>query len=408
MQVVHPICCGIDVHQACVTACLRQVQEDGQVTTEVREFATTYDALLALSDWLTAQHCPIVAMESTGVYWQPLYHVLVGTVEVLVGNPQEMRRRPGHKTDPADARWIAELLAHGLIRPSFIPPPPIRALRDLTRTRVALVQTRSQTKNRVYKILEDTNIKLASVVTDLFGASGRRMLAALIAGERDPHRLAALALGRLRRKLPALTLALAGQFTTHHAKMIEASLELIDLLERQIADLDQQVRELVVPLQPQLTQLDSIPGVDATAARAILAEIGTDMSRFGSASRLASWAGVCPGNDESAGKRRRGKTRKGNRYLRRVLVQCAWAARKTPTFLGRTFRRFEGRLGGKKAAMAIAHKILVIVYHLLAEGTMYDEERYDRLQPRQEEHQRKRAVKALERLGYQVTLERVA
>jgi len=257
-------------------------------------------------------------------------------------------------------------------------------------------------------VLEDTNVKVASVVTDLFGVSGRRMLAALIAGERDPQALAGLALGRLRRKLPQLEVALTGQFTHHHATIIQASLELVDLLNRQIADLDSQIGELVTPLEPQITQLDSIPGVDKIAARDILAEIGTEMSRFGSAARLASWAGVCPGNNESAGKRRRGKSRKGNRYIRRVLVQCAWAARKTPTYLGRTFRRLEVRLGGKKAAVAVAHKILVIVYHLLAEGTLYDEERYDRLQPRQEAQQRQRAIKVLERLGYHVNLERVA
>jgi transposase len=325
---------------------------------------------------------------------------------VLVGNAQEMRRRPGHKTDKADARWIAELLAHGLIRPSFIPPPPIQALRDLTRTRVALIQARTQAKNRVVKVLEDTNIKLTSVVSDLFGRSGRRMLAALVAGERDPQTLAALALGVLRRKQPQLELALTGQFTDHHAWLIQGALELIDLLGRQLADLDQHIGELMAPLAPQLEQLTSIPGVEATAARAILAEIGTEMRHFGSAARLASWAGVCPGNDESAGKRRSGRTRKGNRYLRRVLVQCAWAARKTPTFLGQTFRRLEGRLGGKKAAMAVAHKILVIGYHLLLEGTFYEEARYDHLQARQEERQQKRAVKALERLGYRVTLER--
>src|SRR5215831_17909217 len=339
MDVVYPVCCGIDVHQARLTACLRRVQEDGQVTKDVQEFDTTYPALLILLDWLIAQHCPVVALESTGVYWKPVYHVLAGSLEVLVGNAQDMQQRPGRKTDKADARWIAELLAHGLIRPSFVPPPAISALRDLTRTRVALVQTRSQAKNRVHKVLEDTNVKVASVVTDLFGVSGRRMLAALIAGERDPQALA---------------------------------------------------------------------GLDKIAARDILAEIGTEMSRFGSAARLASWAGVCPGNNESAGKRRRGKSRKGNRYIRRVLVQCAWAARKTPTYLGRTFRRLEVRLGGKKAAVAVAHKILVIVYHLLAEGTLYDEERYDRLQPRQEAQQRQRAIKVLERLGYHVNLERVA
>lgn len=408
MHVVYPICCGIDVHQARLTACLRQVDAAGQITQDVREFATTYGALLTLLDWLVETHCPVVALESTGVYWRPVYHVLVGTVEVLVGNAQEMQRRPGRKTDKADARWIAELLAHGLIRPSFVPPPAISALRDLTRTRVTLIQTRSQAKNRVCKILEDTNIKLTSIVADLFGVSGRQMLAALIAGERDPQALASLARGRLRQKLPALELALAGQFTEHHAQLIALGLELIDVLNRQIATLDQQIGVLVTPLAPQVEQLVSIPGVEATAARQILAEIGTDMRRFGSDARLASWAGVCPGNDESAGKRRQGRTRKGNRYLRRVLVQGAWAARKTPTYLGRTFRRLEARLGGKKAAMAVAHKILVIIYHLLAEGTFYDEQRYDHLQPQQEERQRKRAIKALEQLGYHVTVERVA
>jgi transposase len=407
MQVVHPVCCGIDVHQARLTACLRCVTGDSQVTQEVREFATTYSALLALTEWLVEQHCPMVAMESTGVYWQPVYHVLSGALEVVVGNAQEMRRRPGRKTDKADARWIAELLAHGLIRPSFLPPPPIQALRDLTRTRVALVQSRSQAKNRVHKILEDTNIKLASVVADLFGVSGRRMLAALIAGERDPHVLATFARGRLRRKLAELELALQGQFTAHHGRLIALALEVVDLMNRQIAELDQQIGELITPLYPQIEQLISIPGVEATSARMILAEIGIDMSRFGSDARLASWAGVCPGNDESAGKRRRGHTRNGNRYLRRVLVQCAWAARKTSTFLGRTFRRLEARLGGKKAAMAVAHKILVIVYHLLAEGTLYDEERYNRLSPQQEARQRRRAVQALQALGYRVTLELV-
>lgn len=218
MQVVHPICCGIDVDQAQLTACLRQVDTDGQVTQKVREFATTYDALLALSTWLTEQQCPIVALESTGVYWRPVYHALVGTVEVLVGHAQEMRRRPGHKTDKADARWMAELLAHGLIRPSFIPPPPIGALRDLTRMRVALIQTRA--KNRVVNVREETHIKLTSVVSALFGRSGRRMLAAWLARERDPKKLAALALGTLRRKRPQLELALTGQFTEHHAWLI--------------------------------------------------------------------------------------------------------------------------------------------------------------------------------------------
>ncbi len=319
-----------------------------------------------------------------------------------------MRRRPGKKTDKADAIWIAELLAHGLIAPSFVPPPAIRALRDLTRTRVTLIQTRTQAKNRIQGILEDSNIKLASVVSDVFGKSGRRMLEALIAGERDPKTLAAMALGRLRRKLPQLELALTGPFNDHHGHLIQSALELVDLLDRQIGDLDKQIGLLVEPLQPDIDQLDSIPGVDATAARVVLAEIGTDMGRFGSAARLSSWAGVSPANHESAGKRRRSKSKRGNRDLRRVLVQCAWGTRKTATFLGRTFRRLEVRIGKKKAALAVAHKMLVIVYHLLLEGTLYDEGRYTHIGSKQEDHERKRAIRALERLGYSVTVERVA
>jgi transposase len=342
------------------------------------------------------------------VYWKPVYHVLAGVVEVVVGNAYDMRPRPGKKTDKADARWIAELLAYGLIRPSFVPPPGIRALRDLTRTRVGLVQTRTQAKNRVQKVLEDSNIKLASVASDVFGKSGRRMLEALIAGERDAQKLALMARGRRRRKLPELARALTGQFTAHHGRIIAWALELIDLLERQIADLNEQIRVLVEPFMPQIEQLDSIPGVDVTAARDILGEIGTDMNRFGSAARLSSWARVSPGNNESAGKRRQGRTGKGNRYLRRILVQCAWAARKTPTFLGRTFRPLEARIGGKRAAVAIGHKILVIVSHLLLAGTFYEAQRYADQQPQQEERERKRAIKALERLGYSVTVERIA
>jgi len=290
-----------------------------------------------------------------------------------VGNPQEMKQRPGKKTDKADARWIAELLAHGLIRPSCIPPPPMRALRDLTRSHVGLVQSRSQAKNRVYKMLEDTNIKLASVVSDLCGRSGRLMLEALIAGERDARKMATWAKGRLKRKLPELEAALQGQCTEHHGWLIQSALELIDLLERHIAQLDERIGELVQPLQAQIEQLISIPGVQERAARDVMGDIGTDMSRCGSAARFASWAGVAPGNNESAGKRRRGQTRPGNRSIRRVLVQCAWAARKTPTFLGRTFRRLEARIGGKKAAMAVADTIFVSIYHLRSDGTLYEE-----------------------------------
>jgi transposase len=408
MQVVHPVCCGIDGHAAQLTACLRRVGDDGTISTEWRDFGTTYDQLLTCRTWLNEQGCPIVVLESTGVYWKPIYHVLVTTLEVVVANARSVRQRPGKKTDKADAAWLAELLAHGLVEPSFIPPPAIQALRDLTRTRVALVQTRTQVQNRISKLLEDTNIKVAHAMSDLFGTSGRRMLKALCAGERHPKKLAALAMGTLRRKMPALEVALTGQFTAHHGRLMQRELELMELLERQIAELDAQIREATEPFAPQLEQLQSLPGVKAITARDIIAEIGPDMSRFGSAKRLASWAGVAPGNNESAGKRRKGRTRKGNRYLRRVLVQCAWAARKTPTFFGRTFRRLESRLGRKKAAMAVAHKILVITYHLLSDGTLYDEARYDRQDARQEAWEKQRALAALERLGYTVTLSPVA
>jgi transposase len=258
---------------------------------------------LALSDWLVAQPGPVVAMESTGVYWKPGYHVLAGAVEVFLGNAHELRSRPGNKTDKRDAAGIAELLAHGLIRPSFVPPPEMCALRDVTRPRVALVQTRSQSKNRVHPLLEDTTRKLGSVVSDLCGVTGRRLGAALVAGERAPHVFASRALGALKHKRPPLALALTGQFTTHHGTLLGLLLERIAMLDRQMATLEQQIGALVAPLQAPIAQLDRIPGVDITAARDILAAIGTDMSRFGAAARLASWAGVCPGNHESAGKR---------------------------------------------------------------------------------------------------------
>lgn len=409
MKVVHPLCCGLDVHKAQVTACLRRDRGGGVVSKQTRVFDTTLSQLEALRDWLVAEGCKVAAMESTGVYWKPVYHVLSKRLDVLVGNPRDMRRRgPGRKTDKADADWISELVAHGLVQPSFIPPPHITALRDLTRTRATLVQTRTQAKNRVHKVLEDTNIKLASVVSDLFGKSARMMLDALIAGERDPKRLAQMALGVMRRKIPQLEFALAGQFTEHHAALIRMSLEQVDMLERQIGELDQRIEQLSPSLGAAVEQGDSIPGVDEVAARTILAEIGTDMSRFGSSKRLASWGGLCPGNNESAGKRLRGKARKGNRWLNRVLNQCAWAARKTDSFLGRRFRTLQARIGGKKAAKAIAHQILVIFYHLLKDGTFYDEEHDLRTNPRQEARWRNNAVRTLERLGYNVSLQPAA
>ena len=408
MEVIHSVCCGLDVHQASVTACLRRVAENGAISVEIREFSTTVQGLIELSEWLIDANCPIAAMESTGVYWKPVFHILSAAVETWVVNARDVKHRRGKKKDRVDAKWISELLAHGLIEPSFVPPPQISALRDLIRMRTALVQTRTQIKNRTLGVLEDTNVKLASVVSDPFGVSGRAMMDALAKGNRDPKALAQLAMGVLRRKIPQLEAALEGTFTEHHALLMSLNLDMIDHTNAQIAQLDERIGELMKPLQKEAERIESIPGVHHTAARIILSEIGTDMSRFGSAPRLASWAGMCPGDNESAGKRKSGKTRKGNRYLRRVLVECAWATRNTNTFLGSTFRRLRARIGGKRAAVAVGHKILVIVYHLLHEGTMYDEGRYNRPKQRQEKREVERALLTLKRLGYQVELTAVA
>jgi transposase len=404
METIHPVCCGLDVHEASVTACLRRVNADGTINVEIREFGTTVKELTALGEWLVEEGCPLAAMESTGVYWKPVWHILSPLIDVWLLNARDVKQRRGKKLDPADAKWISELVAHDLVQPSFVPPPEIGALRDLMRMRTSLVQMRTQVKNRVLGVLEDTNVKLASVVSDPFGVSGRRMMDALVAGERDCKVLSEMALGVLRRKIPQLEEALEGSFTEHHALLIRLGLESLDHFNRQIAELDSQIACLVAPMEKEVEQLTSIPGVKETAARTILSEIGTDMTRFGSAGRLASWASLCPGNNESAGKRRSGKTRKGNRHLRRVLVECAWATRKTDTFLGRTFTRLQACIGGKRAAVAVGHKILVIIFHLLNEGQFYDDGRYHHLKEREKKRQETRALTTLERLGYQVVL----
>lgn len=408
METTHPICCGLDVHQASIAACLRRVEADGKVRLSRREFGTTVRELKMLVQWLSDEDCPICVMESTGVYWKPVYNVLAVHLEVLIANAYEVRQRRGKKTDRADAQWLSELLAHDLIRPSFIPPPEIAALRDLMRMRTTLVETRTQAKNRVLAVLETTNVKLATLLSDPFGVSGRLMMAALLEGNKSPQEMAQLAKGVLRRKIPQLEIALEGSFTAHHGLLIRINLETVDLMNLHIAEVEKQVAQAVEPVRPLLDLLVTIPGVDETTARTIIAEIGTDMSRFVTPGRLASWAGMCPGNNESAGKRKSGKTTRGNKYLRRVLAQCAWASRKTSTHVGRTFTRLQARIGGKKAAVAVGHKILRIVFHLLDQGTPYDDGRYDRIHPQEEKKRRRRAVAALKRLGYEVTLEKAA
>jgi len=374
----------------------------------VRELATTDKAVRIWRPWWTAEQGPVVALERPGGYGRPVSHVLVGTVAGLVGHAPERRRRPGHQTDKADARGRAERLAHGRMRPSCISPPPLQALRDLTRPRVALIQARTQAKNRVVNGLEATQSTLTSVVSALFGRRGRRRLAARVAGERAPNTLAARARGVWRRHQSQRALARTGPCPDHHAGLSQGAVERSARRDRQRTDLEPPLGARMAPVAPPRAQLTRLPGVEATAARAILAALSPERRHCGSAARRASGAGVCPGPDERAGTRRSGRTRQGHRSLRRGLGPCAGAARNPPTVLGHTCRRLDGRRGGTHAAMAVAHHMLVMVYHRLREGTDAEEARDDRRQDRPEERQQKRAVKALERLGSRVTLERMA
>jgi transposase len=374
MGMIYPCCAGLDVHKKTVVACVRRHDADGHVHTEVRTFATMTADLLELADWLDAHGVGPVAMESTGVYWKPVWHLLEGRFELLLINAQHIRKVPGRTTDVKDAEWIARLLQHGLLSASFVPPPPIRPLRDLTRQRTELIRDRAAVANRIQKALEDANIKLAGVATDVLGKSGRAMIAGLIRGDDDPQRLAELALGTLRRKRPELRRALQGRVTEHHrfvlGMLMDQLRHLEDLIERYTA----RIEEAMAPFAAAEQRLMTIPGVGRKAAEVIVAEIGTDMGRFPSAGHLSSWAGMCPGNDQSAGQRRSGKTTKGSPWLRATLVQVAWAAvHAKATIFGVLYRRWARRLGKKKALVAVGHKVLVIAYHLLRDQADYRE-----------------------------------
>jgi transposase len=374
MDLIYPRCAGLDVHKKTVVACVRHVGPDGQAGREVRTYGTMTADLIALADWLDAEGVSHVAMESTGVYWKPVFHLLEGRFEVLLVNARHIKQVPGRKTDVKDAEWIAQLLQCGLLGASFIPPPPIRELRDLTRQRAQLVRERAAAANRIQKVLEDANIKLASVATDVLGVSGRATLAALIGGRDDPAALAALARGRLREKTPELTRALQGLVSDHHRFLLRTLLRQIEQLEGLTAEYTARIEAVMVPLAEAAARLESIPGLGSRAAEVIVAEIGTDMTAFPSAGHLASWAGLCPGNNESAGKRRTGKTTKGSQWLRTVLVQVAWSASHTKeTIFSATYRRWAKRMGKKKALVALGHKILVVIYKLLKDKTDYRE-----------------------------------
>lgn len=373
MKVIHERCAGLDVHKAEVVACARVV-EGREVRREVRRFATTTRGLLELGEWLKGWGCTQVGMESTGVYWKPVWHVLEGELELILANAAHIRNVPGRKSDVNDATWIADLVAHGLIRPSFVPPGPIQELRDLTRTRRQLVREIVQHKQRIQKVLEDANVKLGSVVSDVLGMSGRKMLRAIIRGQSDPMRLAALGSERLAASRQELAEALRGGVTGHHRFLLRQHLQMIEHLEKTVQRFEAQIEAALEPFGDAVERLVTIPGVSETVAHVIVAEIGVDMGRFPTAGHLLSWAGLCPGLNESAGKVMSRRLRKGAPWLKPVLVQAAWAAaRKKDSYLQAQFYRLRARRGPRKAVVAVAASMLKAAYHVLREQVPYRE-----------------------------------
>jgi len=410
METIHPHCAGLDVHKDSVYACVRRLSRDGKLDQEVRSFGTATRALLELSDWLASEGVTHVAMESTGVYWHPVWNVLEDRFAVMVVNARHVKQVPGRKTDVKDCQWIAQLLQHGLLRASFVPERPVRELRDLTRQRAQLIQEKARVANRVQKTLETANIKLGSVASDVLGVSGRQMIQALIDGDKTPGQMADLARRRLREKIPQLREALTGRVTAHHRFMLRQLMEQVRHLEGQIEAFDAQVELVLRPFEKAaVSMLDQVPGVDTRAAQNIIAEIGTDMSRFPSAGHLCSWAGMCPGNHASGGKRKRGATTEGNRWLKRTLMQCAWAASRTKgSYFQSQYRRLAARRGKKRAAVAVGHSQLATAYHLLRDGTEYQDLGSGHFDNLAETRRTKQFVKGLERLGYRVTIEKAA
>jgi transposase len=406
MEVLYTRCCGLDIHKKSVVACLIITEPGQKPVKETRTFRTMTADLLALADWLSDMGCTHVAMESTGVYWRPIYNLMEGLFELLWVNAQHIKAVPGRQTDVKDADWIAELLRHGLLRGSFVPSRPQRQLRELTRHRTTLVQERARTINRMQNVLEDANIKLASVVTDIRGVSARSMLEALIAGERDLSVMAELARGRMRSKRAELEEALRGHFLPHHRFLLTEHLSHIDYLDEAIDRVSQAIEEHLADEQEAIALLDTIPGVSQRTAEILIAEIGTDMSRFPSAKHLASWAGMCPGHHESAGKRLSGKTRKGSRWLRQVLVEIAHVAAKTKeTYLAAQYRRIAARRGKKRALVALGHTVLGIAYQLLTRQQPYHDLGVAYFDKLEQNRVKRRLVHRLERMGYEVVLQ---
>jgi transposase len=405
MEVMHQHCAGLDVHKKSVVASVR-LAEGSKVVTEVKTFATTTSGLLAMSDWLSRNGCTHVAMEATGVYWKPVWHILSdGEMELILVNAAHVKNVPGRKTDVNDATWLGELLAHGLIRASFVPDGQTQEMRVLLRTRKQLVREQGRHTQRIHKTLEDANIKIESELSDMLGKSGRAMLNAMIAGETDPVRLAALAHPNVKSPQASLEEALRGRVTAHHRFLLKLHLEQINRLDAAIVTIDSEIEAHLAPFRTAVEIVSTIPGVGSLSAQVIVSEIGTDMSRFPTVGHLLSWAGLCPRNDESAGKRRSSRLRKGAPWLKTMLIQCAWAAkRKSGSYLQAQFLRLRSRRGPQKAICAVAASILTAVYHMLKDGTLYQDLGADHFIRRSKTTHAQRLVKRLEHLGYTVDL----
>jgi transposase len=406
VEVLYRQCAGLDVHKETVVCCVRLVSQDKAVT-DVRTFATTTAGLLSLSEWLSASNCKHVAMEATGIYWKPVWTILSdGEFELTLANPAHVKNVPGRKTDVNDATWLAELHAHGLIRASFVPEPATQELRTLLRTRKQLVREKVSHTQRVQKTLEDANIKLDVVISNVIGLSGRKMIEGMIAGESDPAKLAALADRRIKASQETLREALRGRVKKHHRFLLRLHLQQIDALDTAIAAIDQEVgASMSACFRTAVKLLTSIPGVSTLSAEIILSEIGTDMTRFPTAGHLIAWAGLCPRNDESAGKRRSNRLRKGAPWLKTILVQCGWAASRVKLgYLQAQFHRLRARRGAKKAVCAVAASILTAVYHMLTSGTFYHDLGSDHFDRRSKQKYTKNFVKRLEQLGFSVQL----
>jgi len=406
MEPIYTSCCGLDVHKRSIQACIRRLGPDGRIHQETRSFGTMTRDILEMADWLAVAGVTHVTMESTGVYWKPIYNLLEGRFTLLLVNARHVNHVPGRKTDVKDCQWLAQLLQCGLLKGSFIPPRPQRELRELTRHRTQLVAEKTRAANRIQKVLEDANIKLASVASDILGASGRDMLRALIAGEQDPAKLADLARRQLRSKIPQLGLALEGQVTEHHRFVLGELLDHLEYLESQIERFTRRIEEVSHPFASAIDLVTQVTGLEQRAGQNVVAEIGATMEPFPSEHHLASWSGVCPGSNENGGKRKSGKTPKGNRWLRSALVQAAWSAvRKKDSYFQAQYRRLAARRGKKRAILAVAHSLLVVIYHILKTGSTYKNLGDDYFDKLNKNRLLPYLVRRIKDLGYQVTLE---